>query len=135
MNKREQGKILATEMEFWWRCAKKTRLDRIPNQEIRRRMSVEDDILTFIEEKRLELYGHVRRAPPDRWISRITEWSPLGRRRWGRPRRSFRDEVDSAMTRRNLEDGDWNHGQPWNDIDEWRNRLREGRPRHPILYI
>lgn len=123
IKKRDQNRIIATEMEFWRRCNRVTRADRIRNEDIRRRMSVEQDIITYIEEKRLIWYGHVRRAPPDRWITRVTDWSPLGRRKRGRPRRSFRDEVDQAMAMRNLEEGSWN------DKEEWRSRLREGRQR------
>ncbi|CAG9827828.1 unnamed protein product [Diabrotica balteata] len=108
-------------MEFLRRSCRLTKRDRIENAEIKRRMGVQSDIIDYIEEKRLSWYGHVRRADRGRWINKITEWSPIGRRKRGRPRRSFRDEIDEAMEKRTLRDGDWN------DRENWRKRLSEGR--------
>lgn len=59
-------------------------------------------------------YGHVRIADRDRWIARVTDWSPAGRRKRGHPRRSWRDEIEESMERRGLEDG------AWRDKDKWR---------------
>lgn len=58
------------------------------NEEIRRRMDAKEQTITVIEEKILIWYGHVRRADESRWIKRVTHWSPMGRRKRGRPRRS-----------------------------------------------
>lgn len=110
-------------MQYWRRCCGVTIMDRITNEEIRRRMDIEKDAIHYIEEKRLIWYGHVRRMGRDRWIGKITDWSPIGRRRRGRPRRSWRDEVDEAMENRGLEDGEWE------DRERWRTWLREGRQR------
>lgn len=123
INKKYQNKIKATEMEFWRRSCRLTRLDRIRNDEIKRRMGVEKDVLEYIEEKRLLWYGHVRRASENRWIAKVTDWSPIGRRKRGRPRRSWRNEVDDAMERREMNEGDWQ------DREEWRQKLRGGRQR------
>ena len=41
------------------------------------------------------------------WINIVRQWSPSGRKRRGRPRRSWRDEVDEAIERRGLEKGEW----------------------------
>lgn len=123
VNKKIKGNINAVEMEYWRRCCGLTRMDRVSNEEIRRRMGVDKTIITYIEEKRLQWYGHVRRAGDERWIKRVTEWSPIGRRKRGRPRRSWRDEIDDDMERRNLEDGDWENRE------EWKLWLREGRQR------
>lgn len=121
INKRNKSKITAVEMEYWRRCCGVTRMDRVRNEEIRQRMNVQTDALNYIEEKRLQWYGHVRRCSSSRWINRVTDWSPIGRRKRGRPRRSWRDEVDEAMEKRNIGDGEWNNKA------EWRLRLREGR--------
>ena len=48
-------------------------------------METERSVIDYIEEKRLVWYGHVQRAQ-NRWINKVTEWSPLGRRKRGRPR-------------------------------------------------
>lgn len=123
INKKNKNKITATEMEYWRRCCLVTRRDRIRNEEIKRRMGIDKDTYTYIEEQRLIWYGHVRRADENRWIKKITDWSPIGKRKRGRPRRSFRDEVDEAMERRGLEEGEWENK------DTWRKWLREGRQR------
>lgn len=59
-----------------------TRMNRIPNEEIRRRMKVEKNILDYIG------------TDPNRWISEITESSTIGKQKTGRPRRSVRREKD-----------------------------------------
>ena len=123
INKNNQRKINAVEMEFWRRCCQLTRLDKVRNEEIREKMNVQNDTLTFIEEKILLWYGHVKRTNINEWVHKITDWSPMGKRKRGRPRRSFRDEVDDAMRKRDLEEGQWE------DRDEWRSKLREGRQR------
>lgn len=56
-------------------------------------MEVEKDTLEHIEEEMLSWYEHVRRTDPNEWITKITEW----RRKRGRPRRSFRNEIAEAM--------------------------------------
>lgn len=123
LNKRNRSKIRAAEMDFWRRSCRVSRLDRLTNEEIKQRMGVEKDTLDYIEEKCLTWYGHVRRADPSRWIAKVTDWSPVGRRKRGRPRRSWRDEVDEGMERRGLEEGEWENR------DQWRLWLREGRQR------
>ncbi|XP_060524518.1 uncharacterized protein LOC132700936 [Cylas formicarius] len=85
INKKYKSKIQATEMEYWRRSCRISRIDKVRNEEIRQRMGVKKDTLTLIEEKRL-----------------ITEWSPVGRRKRGRPRRSWRDEVDESMEKRGM---------------------------------
>lgn len=122
INKKHQGKILATEMEYCRRCCCLTRMDRIPNEEIRRRMEVKEDVMKYIETKRLLWYGHVKRTE-NRWISKVTDWSPIGRRKKCRPKRSWRNEVDESMQRRGLDEGDWEQR------DQWRTWLKEGRQR------
>ncbi|CAG9118738.1 unnamed protein product [Plutella xylostella] len=43
--------------------------------------------------------GHVCRMHPDRWARIVTEWVPNdGRRRRGRPRRRWRDDLDKFLT-------------------------------------
>jgi hypothetical protein len=68
------------------------------------------DIIDTIEKKRLQWYGHVKRMPEDRTPKLILEWVPQERRKRGRPRKTWMEEVHAAMTARNLEQ------------DQWRNR-------------
>ena len=57
----------------------------------------------IIEKKRLQWYGHVKRMPEDRIPKLIMEWVPLERRKRGRPRKTWMEGVQAAMTTRNLE--------------------------------
>ena len=67
-------------------------------------------IAYYIEKKRLQWYGHVKRMPEERIPNLIMEWIPLERRKRGRPRKTWMEGVQAAMTTRNLEP------------DQWRNR-------------
>lgn len=125
MNQKVQNKITATEMEYLRRSCRLSRLDKVPNVEIRRRIGNEKNLLEYIEEKRLLWYGHVRRSDETRWINRVTNWSPIGRRKRGRPRKTWRDEVDQAMEKRGLQDGEWE------DRNLWRIGSVEGRRCQP----
>jgi hypothetical protein len=82
------------------------------------------DIIEIIEKKRLHCYGHVNRMLEERIAKLIMEWIPLERRKRGRPRETWIEGVQAAMTRRNLKP------------DQWRNRgerrLVSGRRRQLI---
>jgi hypothetical protein len=62
------------------------------------------------ERKRLHWYGHVKRMPEERIPELIMEWIPRERTERGRPRKTWMEGVQAAMTARNLEP------------DQWRNR-------------
>lgn len=57
----------------------------------------------------------------NRRIKRITEWSPIGRRKRGRPLIPRRDEVAESIKRIDLKDGQWQNN--------WRKYPGEGRKR------
>ena len=75
----------------------------------------------IIEKKRLQWYGHVKRMPEDRIPKLIMEWTPLERRKRGRPRKTWIEGVEVAMTTRNLQPDQWRNGEEW--------RLVSGRQR------
>jgi hypothetical protein len=83
---------------------------RIKNEHIKEIMGVngKQDI---IKKKRLQWYGHVERMPENRIPKLIMEWIPQERRKRGRPRKTWMEEVQSAMTTRNLEPGQWRNGE------------------------
>lgn len=62
VTKKNKNRITAVQVDLWRRSVKLTKLDTIPNLEIRRRIKVKKDLMTYIEEKRLIWYGHVTRA-------------------------------------------------------------------------
>jgi hypothetical protein len=48
-------------------------------------------------------------------ITKITiNWKPEGRKKRGRPRRTWRDGIYTAMSGRGLRMGEWNSRRQWN---------------------
>ncbi|KAL3286261.1 hypothetical protein HHI36_000771 [Cryptolaemus montrouzieri] len=82
-----------------------TRLDRVRNTEIREIVKVDLDIIDTIEAKGLKWYGHLRQMTQEKWPLRIWKWQTAQRRR-GRPRTSWNEAVDKAITGRNLQEND-----------------------------
>ena len=51
--------------------------------------------------------------PEERIPELIMEWIPQERRKRGRPRKTWREGVQAAMTRRNLETDRWGNREEW----------------------
>jgi hypothetical protein len=82
-------------------------LERVPNEEIRRIMQAEETVLDRIEARKLRWFGHVMRIPEERWPAIFHSWIPWGRRKRGRPRRSWRDGITEAIKK-----GGWGKKTP-----------------------
>ena len=113
--------LLITEMDYWRRSAGKSRKDRVPNDRIREIMGVTHTIIDDIKTKQLIWYGHVQRMAENRLPKQILTWTPHGRRKRGRPRRSWRARIDKEIKERDLPESQWR------DREEW--RLGVGRRR------
>lgn len=79
---------------------------RVTDKEYRIRTNLEieqelkgDDIVGKIKEQRLRWLGHVWRANREDVISTIMDWEPAGRRRQGRPRSTWIQEVKEDLKR------------------------------------
>jgi hypothetical protein len=92
-------------MDVLRRSARKSRMERIKNEHIKEIMGVKGkpDIIDIIEKNGLQWYGHVKRMPEERISTLIMEWIPWERRKRGRPRKTWMEGVQAAMTTRNLE--------------------------------
>ena len=73
--------------------------------------------------KRLQWDGHVKRMPEDRIPKLIMEWVPLERRKTGRPRKTWMEGVQAAMTTRNIETGQWRKREDWRLVSGRRRQL------------
>ena len=75
--------MVSTEVDVLRRSARKSRLKRIKNEQIKEIMGVngKSDIIDSIEKKRLQWYGHVKRMPEERIPKLIMEWIPGERRK------------------------------------------------------
>jgi hypothetical protein len=66
------------------------------NQELRN-MYGQPEIIGDIKSKRLGWLGHVVRMEEDRMVNRIFEGHPGGRRKTGRPRKRWLDDVEEDL--------------------------------------
>jgi hypothetical protein len=80
-------------------------MERIKNEHINEIMAVKGkpDIIDVIEKKRLQWYGHVKRMPEERIPKLIIEWIPGEKRKRERARKTWMEEIQAAITTRNLE--------------------------------
>jgi hypothetical protein len=81
------------------------------------------DIIDIIEKKRVQWYGHVKRMPEDRLTKLIMGRIPEERRKRGRPRKTWMERVQAAMTARNLEQDQWRNREKWRLVSGRRRQL------------
>jgi hypothetical protein len=72
------NKIISTEMNVLRRSVRKSRMERIKNEHIKKIMGVKGkpDIIDIIKKKILQWYGYVKRMPEERIPKLIMEWIP-----------------------------------------------------------
>lgn len=119
---RNKEKLKAVEMDFLRRACRVSRLDHVRNDIIRERANVTVSITDKIESRQLVWYGHIKRMNDERWPKRILEYTPMNRRRRGRPRKSWKQGIETAMSVRDMNEDDWK------DRDVWRLKCGK-RPR------
>jgi hypothetical protein len=62
-------------------------------------------------------YGHFERTDPTRLPKIMIHWKPEGRKKQGRPQRTWKDgiyHVYTAMNERDLRMDEWNNRRQWN---------------------
>jgi len=74
-------------------------------------MDAQHMILDYITRKELIWYGHVERMDPTQKPKIMIHWKPEGRKKRGRPRRTWKDGIYTAMNERM---GEWNNRRQWN---------------------
>ena len=77
-------------------------------------MEAQDMILDDITRKQLIRYGYVERMDPTRLPKIMIHWKPEGRKKRGRPRRTWKYGIYTAMNERDLRVGEWNNRRQWN---------------------
>ena len=88
--------------------------DRKTNEYITEKMNEQDTILDETTRKQLIWYGHVDGMDP-MWLPKIMiNWKRERRKKWGRPRRTWKDGIYTAMRERDLRMGEWNNRRQWN---------------------
>ena len=105
------------EMDFWRRSARISRKDKIRNNIIKQKMNVTRSLLEDIKTKQLKWYGHVQRMEQGRLPKKVMKWSPPGRRKRGRPKLTWAEEIRGLMGEKGLMEEDWN------DRDKWKKKI------------
>ena len=88
-----------------------TKLDRIRN-ELRGTTKVEE-ISKKVEESRLKWYGHVLRREDEYVVKRVMGMEVLGKRRRGRPKRRWLDNIRNDLSERELSREDAQNRAKW----------------------
>jgi len=84
-------------------------------------------IIDIVEQKRLQWSGHVRSMPEERIPKLIMDLIPGERRKRGRPRETWMEEVQAAMTTRNLEPDQRRNREEWRLVSGRRRQLLKNR--------
>jgi hypothetical protein len=77
-------------------------------------MDAQGMVLDDITRKYIIWYGHVERMDPTRLPKIMIHWKPEGRKNRGRPWRTWKDGIYSAMNGRDLRMGEMNNRRQWN---------------------
>lgn len=97
--KKHLQQINTIEMKYLRRIAGKTRHDRIRNTEIRQ-MTEQEPITTKLENRQLNWFGHITRMGQERLVRSVIESGRLGKRKRGRPRKTWIDRIKDIGTSR-----------------------------------
>ena len=106
-----------TEMDFWRRSARISRMDKIRSTIIKRKINVTRSILDDIETKQLQWYGHVQRVEEGRLPKEVMKWRPPGRRKRGRPKLTWAEGIIGLMGEKGLMEEDWNRQRQLEEED------------------
>ena len=72
-------------------------MDKVRNEDIRRRLNITNTICEDITKRRLKWFGHVARMPPDRLPFQAYKNDFKKRRPPGRPPTRWRDQVEKDL--------------------------------------
>ena len=99
---RDRKRIEAVEMNCLRNICGLTRMDRVPNAEIRRMCGRKVSVGQRVDQSVLRWYGHVERMGDERLVKRVYESEVRGVRRRGRPRKCWMDGVKETLGKRGL---------------------------------
>lgn len=122
----DKRRLEALEMDALRRSCRISRLDRVPNTTIKQLIGLRETIIQEAERRQLIWYGHVRRMADHRLPKVTLDWIPLERRKRGRPRKTWNEGIQRAMSERNLQK------DQWQDRKGWRNSLGIGQRRQTL---
>ena len=102
MRAAERKKLNVREMRCLRSMCGVTWMDRVRNEEVRRRTGVTRQLADRAEQGVLRWFGHVERMAEGRLVKKITRSDVRGVRPRGRPRTGWMDSVKRALDARGL---------------------------------
>ena len=105
------------EKDFLRRSATCSRLEKMRNNVITETNNITTSALDYIIYKKLNWYGQIQRMEQEMFPRRILEWCPAERRRNGKPRNSWIQEVTEGMRVRGI------GGLEWVDREGWKKKI------------
>ncbi|KAJ3662828.1 hypothetical protein Zmor_007153 [Zophobas morio] len=113
MSEKYKRTIEATEIDALKRSSRISRMDRIKNEEIRRKMKQEETVIKDIERRQLSWYGHVKHMDNNRLPKQTINWIPQYKKKRGRPKKIWMEGIRKSMSLRNLHDGQCEDRRQW----------------------
>ncbi|KAI5634899.1 hypothetical protein NE865_12382 [Phthorimaea operculella] len=95
MTQRDRERLEAFEMWCWRRMEKISWTEKRTNEEVLRRVDEKRALLRTIENRRGKMIGHLIRH--DHFLKNIVEGKVEGRRRRGRPRRNYFEQIKEKV--------------------------------------
>ena len=92
VKKKDENKLNSAEMRMLRWARRKTRLDHMRNEDIRKEADVKP-VETFLENKRLKWFGHCLRRERNHICAKSLRLDVSGRKSRGRPKKRWRDNI------------------------------------------
>ena len=102
MRSAERRKVNVLEMKCLRSLAGVSRMDRVKNEEVRRRAGIERELASRGDQRVLRWFGHVERMDEHRMARRVLMAEVSGGRVQGRPRLGCMDGVKVALGNRGM---------------------------------
>ena len=97
---------------------------------LEKKINIMNSVLNYIRYKQLNWYDHVQRLEEERFPRKFLEWCLPGRRKRGRPRISWMQEVATGMRDRERRIG----SLVWLDSEGWRRKKKKECKRHRKIW-
>ena len=113
LKKKDQRKLLTTEMSMLRKMLGVTLRDKIRNEEVRRRTTVMTSVVTVVEQNKLRWYGHVLRKEKEDVVKQAWEEPVRGKRSRGRQLKRWKDGLRERLEELGLREQDAKDRQRW----------------------
>ena len=120
MSSAERRKVNVLEMKCLRSLVGVSRMDRVTNEEVRRRAAIERELASRADQRVLRCFGHVERIDDYRMASRVLMAEVSGGQVRGRPRLGWMDGVKVALGNKGMAveaarrcAKDRKSGEPW----------------------